>query len=169
MIPDPLHPAIVHFPIVLCVLLPIFALGALWAMRRGAAPRRAWLVPVAGAVALALSAWMAVLTGESTADRVERVVPAAVLDEHEEAGEMFLWLSAGLVLVTAAGLVRGRTGSIARVVATVGAVGLVAAAYQVGHDGGALVYKHGAASAYAPATPGAPQSSAHEEHSDAER
>ena len=51
MLPDPLHPAVVHFPIVLMVLLPFVAASALWAIRRGARPVRAWAVPV-GAAAL---------------------------------------------------------------------------------------------------------------------
>ena len=36
MIPDPLHPAIVHLPIVLRACLPLAGLGALWSVRRGA-------------------------------------------------------------------------------------------------------------------------------------
>lgn len=47
MLPNPLHPAVVHFPIVLAVLLPLFVIGALWAIRRGAAPLRAWSLPLA--------------------------------------------------------------------------------------------------------------------------
>ena len=36
MLPDPLHPAVIHFPIVLMVLLPLVAAWALWTIRRGA-------------------------------------------------------------------------------------------------------------------------------------
>ncbi|HEY9480081.1 MAG TPA: hypothetical protein VIP79_08315, partial [Gemmatimonadaceae bacterium] len=93
MLPDPLHPAIVHFPIVLAFLLPIFSLGALWAIRRGARFRRAWLVPVALAAALALSSWVAVQTGDSQEDRIENIVPNQSLDAHEDAAELFLTLS----------------------------------------------------------------------------
>src|SRR5512146_2865702 len=64
MLPNPLHPAIVHFPIVLAFLLPIFSFGALWAIRRGARFRRAWGIPLALSAALALSSWVAVETGE---------------------------------------------------------------------------------------------------------
>ena len=34
MLPNPLHPAVVHFPIVLMFLLPISAGVALWALFR---------------------------------------------------------------------------------------------------------------------------------------
>lgn len=148
MIPEPLHPAVVHFPIVLAFLLPIFALGTLWAIRRGASHLRAWALPVALAGALALSAWVAVETGEAQEDRVESVLAEGVLHEHEEAGERFLVLAGVLFLVTGVGLLPGTVGTAGRVVGTAGTVALLVAAIQVGAAGGELVYEHGAASAY---------------------
>jgi uncharacterized membrane protein len=150
MIPDPLHPAVVHFPVVLAVLLPIFAAGALWAIRKGARPARAWAIPLAVAAALSLSAWVAVQTGEAQDERVERVVAEAPLEAHEESAELFLTMSGVLLVVAAAGLVRGAVGRSARLAATVGAVALVVAAARVGHSGGQLVYRYGAAAAYVP-------------------
>ena len=151
----PLHPLVVHFPIVLAVLLPISAVVALWAIRKGATPRKAWAVPFAVAAALAASAWVATETGEAQEDRVERVVARGALHGHEEAAERFLVLSGVLVLVAAGGLVRGTVGRGARYVSVAGALGLVAAAAQVGHSGGVLVYREGAASAYTGAAAGA--------------
>lgn len=152
MLPDPLHPAVVHFPVVLAVLLPLVAVGALWAIRRGSRPLRAWAVPLAFAGALAASAWAAVETGEAQDERVERVVAEQPLETHEEMAELFLTLSGVLLLVAGAGLVPGLVGRSARVLATAGAAALVVAAVRVGHSGGELVYRYGAASAYAPAT-----------------
>jgi uncharacterized membrane protein len=149
MLPNPLHPAIVHFPIVLAFLLPLFAAGALLAIRRGARWRHAWALPVALSAALALSSWVAVETGESEEDRIEHVVPNQALDTHEEAAELFLTLSGVLLAVTAAGLVGGRIGRSARLASTVGAAALVLAVARVGHTGGQLVYRYDAASAYA--------------------
>jgi uncharacterized membrane protein len=150
MLPDPLHPAVVHFPIVLVMLLPIFALGALWAIRRGSSARLAWAVPVAVAAALTLSAWVAIQTGEAQEERVEPVLASErPLEGHEEAAERFLLLSGVLLLITGAGLAGGVVGRAGRVVSTVGAFGLILAGYQVGESGGDLVYEHGAASAYA--------------------
>lgn len=149
MLPNPLHPAVVHFPVVLAFLLPIFAGFALWTIRRGTAPRRAWAIPLGLSAALALSSWVAVETGEAQTEKVENVVSERPLETHEEAAELFLTLSAGLLVISVAGLVRGKIGTVARVAATVGAAGLVIAATQVGHTGGQLVYRYGAASAYA--------------------
>ena len=145
----PLHPLVVHFPVVLAVLLPISAVIALAVIRKGATARRVWSVPLALATALAVSAWVATETGESQEDRVERVVAESALHGHEEAAERFLVLSGVLVLVAAAGLAPGTVGRAARIVAAAGAVGVLAAGAQVGHSGGLLVYRHGAASAYA--------------------
>lgn len=150
----PLHPLVVHFPVVLAVLLPISIVVALWVIRKGATSRRVWSVPVAMAAALALSAWVATETGESQEDRVERVVAEGALHSHEEAAERFLVLSGVLALVAAVGLARGTVGRAARLVTAVGAVGIVGAGVQVGHSGGLLVYREGAASAYANPTRG---------------
>ena len=144
----PLHPLVVHFPIVLAILLPISALVALRVIGKGTTARRVWAVPLALAAALTLSAFAATRTGEQDEDRVERVVGEDAIHDHEEAGERFFVLSGVLLLVVAAGLVPGTVGRAARLLGTVGAVGLVAAAVQVGHSGGSLVYRHGAASAY---------------------
>jgi uncharacterized membrane protein len=148
MLPNPLHPAIVHFPVVLAFLLPIFALGAVWAIRRGASLRRAWGIPVGVAVALAVSTWAAVQTGEAQDERVERVVAEQPLETHEEMAEAFLTASGVLALIAAAGLIGGVAGRAARVTTALGSVALVVFAARVGHSGGELVYKYGAADAY---------------------
>jgi hypothetical protein len=159
MLPDPLHPAVVHFPVVLAFLLPLFAVGALWAIRRGARPRRAWAIPLALAAALAMSAWASVETGEDQEERVERVVGERPLHGHQEAAEVFLGVSVGIAAVAALGLLGGIAGRVARITATIGAAALIILAFRVGHSGGALVYQYGAASAFTTGTPGATGSS----------
>jgi uncharacterized membrane protein len=159
MLPDPLHPAIVHFPVVLAFLLPISAFVALWTIRKGARVTRAWAVPLAVAAALALSSWAATETGESQEEKVENVVAEAPFEAHEEAAELFMTGSALVLLLTAAGMIKGITGRVGRVVTAVAAIALVAGGAYVGHTGGQLVYKYGAASAYAPAGGVAPTES----------
>jgi uncharacterized membrane protein len=149
MLPDPLHPAVVHFPLVLAILLPLFAAGAVWSIRRGGDSRRTWVVPLLLTAALVGSAYVALQTGEAEEDRVEAVVSEAVLHEHEEAAERFLVLSGVLLLVAGAGLIRGDLGRAARLITVVGSLAVAAAGVQVGAAGGELVYRHNAASAYA--------------------
>lgn len=148
MLPDPLHPAVVHFPIVLAALLPISALAALWAIRSGADRVRAWAVPVAVALALTGSAWISMETGEGEEERVEAVVGEAALHAHEEAAERFLLFGGVTTLVLGVGLVGGLVGSAGRAVGVLVSLVVLAAAWQVGSAGGELVYVHGAASAY---------------------
>jgi uncharacterized membrane protein len=148
MLPNPLHPAVVHFPIVFVVILPIFAAGALWAIRRGTLPRRAWSIPLLIAGALAISAFVATRTGEAGEEKVEDVVSETALHTHEEAAERFLVLSGVLLVIAGFGLLRNNLGSAARLVTTVGSLGVLAAGIQVGAAGGELVYKHNAASVY---------------------
>lgn len=147
----PLHPMVVHFPVVLSIVLPISVLVAIWAIRKGTTPRRAWAVPLAFAAVMALSAFVATRTGEADEERVERVVSEGAIHEHEEAGERFFLLSGVLLLVAAGGLMRNTFGNAARLVTAVGAIGMIVAGIQVGHSGGTLVYRHNAASAHATA------------------
>lgn len=148
MIPEPLHPAVVHLPIVLMLLLPMIALLALVAIRRGVEARRAWIPVVVLAGGVVASAWFAVETGEAEEDIVESVVSEAAIHEHEEAAEIFVFGSLGTLLILGVGLMDNRTGRAGRVAGTVAAILLTLAGYQVGRLGGALVYEHGAAAAY---------------------
>ena len=155
MLPSPLHPAIVHFPVVLAFLLPLFVAGAIWAIRRGANMRRAWMLPVVAAAALVLSAYVAVQTGGAQSERVERVVSEQAIESHEEMAEAFLAGSAAIVVVALTGLFGGVAGRAARIATGVGALALVGLVARVGHSGGQLVYRYGAASAYTSPTTGA--------------
>lgn len=155
MLPDPLHPAVVHFPIVLMTFLPLAAIGALLALGRGVPARRAWMVPVALAGLLTLSAWVAVQTGESGEEQAEDVVGERVLHTHEEAAERFLAMSGVVLVLTAAGLLGGASGRAARAVGALATVGLFVAGYQVGHTGGRVAYGDGATAGVSQVTGGA--------------
>ena len=155
ILPSPLHPVIVHMPIALTVLVPLFAIGALWAIRRGAHMRRAWGLAVGMLALLLVSGWAALQTGQGEEEKVEGVVSESALERHEEAAEAFLIATGVVLLLASAGFARGRVGSGARGIATVGTVALIGAGYNVGHSGGALVYSEGAGMAYGPSATGA--------------
>jgi hypothetical protein len=148
MLPDPLHPAVVHLPIALSVLIPLLTAGIALAIRQGWLERRTWVLVVIANLLLVGLVLLAHETGEDTADRVEKVVDKRYIGEHAEAAEWLLWASMGSVLVAGAGLV-GRGGA-ARVAAVVASLVVLAIAVRVGALGGELVYKHGAANAYVP-------------------
>lgn len=147
-LPSPLHPLIVHMPIALTVLLPLFAIGALVAIRRQARVQVAWGLTI-GMLALLLgSGWLALQTGEIEEEKVERFVSEDAVEEHEEAGTQFVYAAGAVLLLSGVGLIRGRTGAAARVVVTLATIALVGMGYNVGHSGGGLVYGGGAAQAY---------------------
>lgn len=148
MLPEPLHPAVVHFPVALAVLAPLAGLAAFGAIRAGWLPSRVWLAVVLLHGLLAGSAWLAIETGEEQEERVERVVRERFIEAHEEAAERFLAVVGLAFVVSGAGLLRGRAGGIGRAVTVVAGAAALATAVSVGHSGGELVYKHGAADAY---------------------
>lgn len=89
-------------------------------------------------------------TGEAEEERVEDVVSERALETHEERGEVFTWLAGMALAAGVAALVipTRRAQLAAAAAASVAAVAVGGAAYWVGHSGGELAYKNGAAAAY---------------------
>jgi uncharacterized membrane protein len=148
MLPDPLHPAVVHLAIALAILIPGFAILGVPLIQRGLLPARSWALIVLLQALLVGSGWLALETGEEQEERVERVVAERHIEAHEEAAERFLLLAGMGLLASAAGLLPRRGGAIGRVAGTAVTLAVLAAGLSVGHSGGELVYKHGAANAY---------------------
>jgi uncharacterized membrane protein len=149
MLPHPLHPAVVHFPIALATLVPLFAALVLLAIRAGATPARTWAVVVLMQAILVGSAWLALETGEDEEEHVEKVVAEKYIEEHEEAAEWVLYASLAGLAFAAGGLAGGHAGGWLRVGALVVSLATLGAAVRTGHLGGELVYRHGAANAHA--------------------
>lgn len=147
-LPSPLHPLIVHMPMALTILIPLFALGALVAIRRKARVPVAWGLTIGMLALLLVSGWVALQTGEGEEDKVERFVNENAVEEHEEAGKQFVYAAGAVLLLSGVGLIRGPTGAAARVVVALATIGLVGLGYNVGHSGGGLVYGGGAGQAY---------------------
>ncbi len=148
MIPDPLHPAIVHLPIALAVLIPCLAILGISLVHKRFLPTGSWALVVLLQAALVGSGWLALETGEEEEERVERVVAERHIETHEEAAERFLLLAGIALLASGAGLLPGTMGTVGRAVGTLATLGVLVAGVSVGHSGGELVYKHGAANAY---------------------
>lgn len=151
------HPKIVHIPIALGVLMPLLSGAILVAWWRKWLPVRSWVLVVALQALLLGSGLLALQTGESEEDRVERVVPEPALEAHEEAAEAFVWASGAVLGVMLLGLALGRSraGLPAAAVATLGTLAVLGLGYRTGQAGGDLVYRHNAASVYSGGSPGA--------------
>jgi hypothetical protein len=148
MLPDPLHPAVVHMPIALAILVPALALLAAVLISRKLVPPRTWLALVVLQGLLVGSAWLALETGEEQEERVEEVVAERHIEAHEETAERFQLAAVVALVVAAAGLLPGPAGGIGRGAAVLVTLAVLAAGVRVGHSGGELVYRHGAANAY---------------------
>jgi phosphatidylglycerophosphate synthase len=149
MLPNPLHPAVVHFPIVIATLLPIVAVASLILILRGRGARPLWMVVVLLGGSLAVSSWASVRTGEAQEEAVEEFVGDGAIHDHEESAEAFLLLSVLAFGVLTAGLLKGKPGQAARLVGAAMTILVLVFGVKVGHSGGELVYVHGAAQAYA--------------------
>ena len=148
-LPSPLHPAVVHFPIVLLLFGAVIAVAAAFTKR--------WQLPQLAAVLLVLGAIgtvVAVQTGERDGEIVgETPAIEALLDAHEEWAERTQIAAAVVALLAAAafattqGAVAARWQMVARGLRIATGVGALLAAWcviQTGHYGGQLVYRHGA-------------------------
>ena len=156
MLPDPLHPAVVHFPVALSVLTPLFAALILLAIRSGRTAPLTWSVVVLLQALLVGSAWLAHETGHDQEERVEKVLDERHIEEHEEAADWVLWTGAAGLAAALLGLAGGSAGAWARVGALAISLMTLGAAVKTGHSGGELVYRYGAANAYLDKSEAAP-------------
>jgi uncharacterized membrane protein len=150
----PLHPLIVHVPLVLAGLTPLVAGYLAWRTSRGQVSRAAWAVAVALQIVIFVGAWTAMATGKHEASIVRAVVGRDAIGEHADAAQRFMWASfAVLAALVAATFLRGRRGAIAGGAATALALVTLALGIRAGHLGGGLVFEHDAPRAYQPAAP----------------
>jgi uncharacterized membrane protein len=143
----PLHPIVVHFPIVLGSLLPFLALLLWWAIKKDLLQQNAWALVVVMALAYGATAIVAVEVGEEDEEKVEEVVSEKVIEEHEEAGEMIPWVAGTLFLVSIVGMVKKNSHALRLGLAVLSLTALIPLV-SAGHTGGELIYQHGAAIAH---------------------
>ena len=142
-IPDPLHPAVVHFPIVLIFLGTLLSFLTIFT-RRGALPQFAALILVlaAGAAQLAFS------TGGDQVDNVLQRMPNAkpLILVHAEWGERMRTMAVIAAISAVMALASYRLVRFRRVLAlitTVLAAGACYCTYEAAKHGGGMVYHHG--------------------------
>lgn len=146
---DPLHPALVHVPLGLALVMPLVAGGLALAIRGGSLPRRAWLLAAALQAVVLAGGGAAFWAGHREEHRVEGLIAERLVERHEDRAEAFLWSAAGaLALALAVLAVPERRAPAAAAAATAAAVVVAALGMWTGKAGGELVYRHGAARAY---------------------
>lgn len=151
-LPSPLHPAVVHFPIVLILLGSLVAVAAAFTSR--------WHVRWIAAILLTLGALGTLLassTGEEDGEAVEHAAGVEpLLKAHEtwaDRTQVASAIAAALAIAAAATAAMGRWALASQVgSAACALVALLASlcVYETGHRGGQLVYRHGAGVNLAP-------------------
>jgi len=151
----PLHPAVVHVPLGLALVMPALFAGLLWAVYTNRLPRAAWLVGLVLQGFLLGAALVALRTGEQDEERAEARASEAQVDAHAQSARAFTWAAgatfaaAGLALALRA---RPRAFAGAGLASVLASLAMLALGVQAGHRGAALV--HSAPGMDAPAAPG---------------
>jgi hypothetical protein len=148
----PFHPALVHLPLGVSILLPGLALLATIAIWRGWVPKRTWWVIVGLQALMVVGGAMAYNTGEKEKDLVGGIVDDAPIEEHEEAAEVFMQVAAGTLVVgiAAAFASASKLAPLAHLLFTALSLVLLVLGMNAGHKGGRLVYIYDAAQAHLP-------------------
>ena len=145
----PVHPLIVHIPIVISFILPVLIIVFALMIKKNKMSANSWLVIIGLQLTVVAGGYISLETGETEEHNVKHVVSKKLIHEHEEAAEVFVGVSV-LALVLSIGSLFLRKEIAFPVKLTVSFIALVAGylAFQTGELGGELVYKHGAANAY---------------------
>jgi uncharacterized membrane protein len=146
MIPNPLHPAVVHIPVALAVILPLIIALSVYLIRKGTGAVSAWLPVAVLSVLLFGGALLAKQSGGAEEEAVEGYVSEQVIEAHEENAELFTVIAGVLVVLVAGGFLKKNLGKSLRIAAAAASIVLFALAFRTGHSGGELVYRYGAAS-----------------------
>jgi uncharacterized membrane protein len=151
-IPEPLHPALVHFPI---VLLLIGAVGALVSVFTDKWNARKWtaLLLIAGAFGAFVATW----SGNQAKETIGELAQTAenLLDRHEELAETTrnVAIATGVIgLVSAFVKSKGAFRRVATLATAVMSLICVYYIVETAHLGGKMVYQHGVGTVSATAT-----------------
>jgi len=161
-IPDPIHPAIVHFPIVLVFLGTLISILTIFT-RRGALPQFSAFILILAAG----GAQLAVITGGDQVDDLVQRMPESrpFLLHHAESGELARTAAvvAACSAVVALAFYKARTfRRVMAFVTTIIAAGACYFALQAAENGEEMVYHHGVGTQWKPAKSSAKPSSSPE-------
>jgi uncharacterized membrane protein len=147
----PLHPAVVHVPLGLALVMPLLLAGLVWAIVTRRFPARAWLLGLLLQGVVLGGAAIALRTGEQDEERVEARAGEVRLEAHERAAQAFTLAAAGTFVAAIVALAlrnRPRPFLVSGLGTVALSVGMLALGIQTGHRGGLLV--HGGAGIGAP-------------------
>lgn len=146
----PLHPIMVHLPLALTFLLPVLILVFAWAIRAEKMNKELWLVIIGLQALVTITGYISLETGETDEEKVSAIVGKNVVNQHEEAAEIFVGTT---VIALAGGIVVWFLQPVFQDKARFGIVLLsllpVFFAWRTGQLGSNIVYFYGGGSAHA--------------------
>lgn len=145
----PFHPLIVHFPIALTFIMPALILVIAYMIKANKMSPSSWIVIIGLQLTLVVTGYIALESGETDEDIVEKVVSKKLIHAHEEAAEIFVG-STVLVLALSIAVFFIRKDVGYKIKIGILFLSLISCflVFRAGELGGELVYSHGAASAY---------------------
>lgn len=167
----PLHPAFVHVPLGLAMILPVVAIALAIAVWKGKLPRTVLAVVTGLQLLLVVSGFVATSLGHREEKQAALVTPHDAIEEHEEAAEGFVWVAVGVLVVSMLPLfVAARHAPKFAAAVAVGTLVVAGLALNVGEKGGRLVFQHGAGvqalKGMLPAQPAGEEGEGHEHEKD---
>lgn len=145
----PLHPAVVHVPLGLAIVMPLLALVFVAAWWKGWASKRGWALVFGLQLLLVGTGLFVKQTGERETRNARRVLVRGTIRPHSQAADFFVWASGATLVIAGLGLVlRERHARWAAAAATAATFVVAGIGVRVGHLGGELVYVKGAATVY---------------------
>jgi hypothetical protein len=153
----PLHPALVHVPLGLALVMPVLLGALVWAIVTGRLPARTWFVGLLLQGVILGAALVALRTGEQDEERVEGRAGEAQVEAHERAARAFTFAAGGTLVVAGLGfaLRNRRRPFLAAGLGTVAlSLAMLGFGIQAGHRGGLLVHGGGGLNAPGREDPG---------------
>lgn len=153
MLPHPLHPAIVHLPLGLAMILPLLILIVSVGISKQWFNKGTWILVVIFQLLCMGSGILSIETGEMEEDKVENVLAEELISKHEDMSKAFTacaGVTFACALVGFFFLRKQKVFSMCALATLILSLCTLGLAIQTGRLGGALVYEHGAAKAYMP-------------------
>lgn len=145
----PIHPFIVHIPIGLSVLMPLFVFVLMVLISKGFLPANAWTLLIMVQLIVVIACIAARFSGESESSYVANYVAEELIERHEELANVFFASQIGLFIVAILGAVAPlRTLLATRLFFGFASCAVAALGIWAGSAGTDLVYKYGGARAF---------------------
>jgi uncharacterized membrane protein len=145
----PFHPFIIHFPLALTFIMPVLVIVFAYMIKVNKMAPKAWLIIIGLQLAVVVTGYISLETGETEEERVEKVVSKELIHEHEESAEIFVGAAViTFVLSISAFFLPREMGYFLKLGIALLGIASCYLAYRTGHLGGELVYRYGAGSAY---------------------